>query len=133
MIQKIKAAWEVLQKGKSLTNKELWKKVQLASSEVAGLIVSILVFFPSLNLTPEDIKLISEAISYVGGFIVGDVTVTAEGVRSILAGISAGIMLVLVPYLGVATTDRIGLPTSSKVDTVEHTDQSTGSKNPLQR
>lgn len=119
MINKLKAIFTALQAGKSLKNAETWKKVQLTTSSISGILMSLLVLFPGLGLTPDQIHSIAVAIADIGGVVIGHVPLTKEGLEETIAGIGTLVFVVLVPYWTVATTDKIGLPTKPEVSKPE--------------
>lgn len=114
MINKLKAIFTALQAGKSLKNAETWKKVQLTASSISGILMSLLVLFPGLGLTPDQIHSIALAMADIGGVAIGHVPLTKEGLEETIAGIGTLVFVVLVPYWTVATTDKIGLPSKSE-------------------
>lgn len=115
MFEKLKAIFSALQAGKSLKNPTAWKKVQATTSTITGLLVSLLVLWPGLGITPEQIHLIALAIADIGGWAVGDVPLSKEGLQEVISGIGTLVFVVLVPYWTVATTEKIGLPTNTEV------------------
>ena len=87
MLDKLKAFFDALNKGKTLASPAGWKTVQIATPAIAAVLVFGLTFFPSLGLTPDDIETIAKTIAIIGVLING--------------------------YLTVATTDKLGLPSAA--------------------
>lgn len=115
MFEKIKAIFSALQAGKSLKKPEMWKKVQATTSTIVGLLVSILVLFPSLGITTEQIHSIAAAIADIGGVAIGDIPLSKDGLQEVISGIGTLVFVVLVPYWTVATTTKVGLPAKPEI------------------
>jgi hypothetical protein len=110
MFDKIKSIFTALQAGKALKEPAMWKKVQVTTSTVSGLLMSLVVLFPNLGVTNADIHAISVAIANIGGLSIGDVPLSKEGLKDTITGIGTLVFVVLVPYWTVATTEKIGVP-----------------------
>lgn len=79
---KILAVLKALYKGRSLTNLEAWKNVQMVSTVLAGVVFSVLRFFPDFVVADEVVNMFVTGLGYI----------------------FAGVALYLTP----ATTEKIG-------------------------
>lgn len=114
MIKSLISIFSALRKGTALKNKETWKQVQLSTSILVGIFISLTALFPDFIVSQEQINSMMLAVATIGGILANETMPNPAEVKDIFDGIAAFVIVVLLPYWTIATTDTVGLPASTK-------------------
>ncbi len=111
MLQKIKAAWEVLQLGKSLANPQKWKRKQIEVTALGGLFIGVAQLAKMFNY---DIYLDEDTATAFAAAIIGAVNWYFTLATSTKVGVGSKSTGEALPEL--AEADTISVP----VEIVDH-------------